>query len=188
MPSALVIIDMQVDFFANPELARCQDDLVSACNLLIDTARAEGAPVIEVRTVHAHDGSTWALNMRDDDQGMVLAGTPGARPVPGLGEADVVVEKTRDSAFHDTTLADVLREHGVDQLVLCGVSTESCIAATATQAYAADLHVTLVEDATASVVQSQHAQTLEVLHAQYRQPVVAAREVSFAPESQRVAS
>jgi nicotinamidase-related amidase len=188
MPSALVVIDMQVDFFASPELARCQEDLVRACNLLIDSAHAQGAPVIEVRTVHAHDGSTWALNMRDDDQGMVLAGSPGAAPVPGLHEADVVVEKTRDSAFHGSRLADVLRERGIDRLVLCGVSTESCIAATATAAYAADLRVTLVEDATASVERAQHAQTLEVLHTQYRQPVVAAREVSFTPESQRVAS
>ena len=187
MRSALVIIDMQVDFFVSPELARCRDDLVGACRRLVDTARAQGAPVIEVRTVHAHDGSTWALNMRDDDQGMALAGSPGAAPLPGLGEPDLVVEKTRDGAFHGTPLRDLLRRRGIEHLVLCGVSTESCIAATATEAYAEDLRVTLVEDATASVVQAQHAQTLEVLHAQYRQPVVAAREVTFAPENERAA-
>ena len=177
--AALVIIDLQADFFADPELERCRDDLVAACNLLIDRARAEGVPVIDVRTVHAPDGSTWALNMREDGQGMVIAGTPGAERVAGLHEPDLVVEKTRDSAFHGTDLADLLRARGVEHLVLCGVSTESCIAATATSAYAEDLRVTLVEDATASVDEEQHGRTLALLHAQYRQPVVRAADVSF---------
>jgi nicotinamidase-related amidase len=176
---ALVIIDMQDDFFADPELERCREDLVGSCNLLIDRARAAGVTVIEVRTVHAPDGSTWALNMREDGQGMVIAGTPGAERVAGLHEPDVVVEKTRDSAFHRTDLADVLRDRGVGHLVLCGVSTESCIAATAISAYAEDLRVTLVQDATASVDEEQHERTLALLHAQYRQPVARAADVSF---------
>jgi nicotinamidase-related amidase len=180
MQHALVIIDMQVDFFNNPELDRCREDLVAACNLLVRRAREHGAPVIEVRTTHAEDRSTWALNMLEDGQGMTIAGSRGAEPVPGLEPADVVVEKTRDSAFHRTGLEDLLRDRDVGHVVLCGVSTESCIAATAADAYAHDLRATLVEDATASVDAGQHARTLEVLHEQYRQPVLPAREVGFA--------
>ncbi len=107
--------------------------------------------------MHAEDGSTWALNMRPDKKGMTIVGTPGVEPVAGLAPADEVVTKTRDSAFHDTDLAGRLARHRVDHVVLCGVSTESCIAATATEAYVRDLHVTLVEDATGSVDTQQHA-------------------------------
>jgi nicotinamidase-related amidase len=90
-----------------------------------------------------------------------------------------VVVKTRDSAFFGTDLDLWLADRDVGRLVLAGVSTESCIAATATDAYARDLHVVLVEDATASIDRQLHDQTLGRLHEQYRQEVVSADDVSF---------
>lgn len=177
--TALLLIDLQNDYFNDPELDRCRDDLVAHCNRLIDRARAAGAPVLEVQTVHAVDKSTWALNMLEDDQGMVLAGTPGADRVPGLREADEVLVKTRDSAFHGTELDRWVVQRGVGRLVLTGVSTESCIAATAADAYAHDLRVVLVIDATASIEERLHGETLDRLHKQYRHEVLWANEVTF---------
>jgi nicotinamidase-related amidase len=177
--TALLLIDMQNDYFVNDELARCRDDLVAACNGLVRSARAAGAPVVEVRTVHARDRSTWALNMLDDGQGMALEGSDGARRVDGLLEPDEVVLKTRDSAFFQTSLAELLERLGVDRVVLAGVSTESCIAATATDAYARDLRVLPVRDATASVTEPLHEQTLDRLEMQYRQQAAWASDVRF---------
>jgi nicotinamidase-related amidase len=177
--TALLIVDLQNDYFVDGELARCREDLLEACNALVERARSAGAPVVEVQTVHAPDKSTWALNMLDDDQGMALEGTEGAQRLKGLHEPDRIVVKTRDSAFHGTDLLPWLTTRRVDRLVLAGVSTESCIAATATDAYAHDLRVVLVQDATASVEWRLHDQTLERLHAQYRQDVCSAADVSF---------
>ena len=177
MTTALLLIDLQRDYFVDDELARCRDDLLQRCNELVDRARAQDVPVLEVRTVHAHDQSTWALNMLDDDQGMALEGTAGAERLEGLREADHVLVKTRDSAFHGTELLSWLRARDVDRVVLTGVSTESCIAVTATEAYAHDLRVTIVADATASIDPEQHDQTLLRLAQQYRQEVVPAAEV-----------
>jgi len=179
MTTALLLIDLQRDYFADDELERCRDDLVTACNQLVARARDAGAPVLEVQTVHRRDRSTWALNMLDDDQGMAFEGSPGAERLDGLADADEVLTKTRDSAFHGTDLVSWLRERDVDALVLAGVSTESCIAATATDAYAHDLRVTLVEDATASVEWRQHDLTLERLQQQYRAQVLPVAEVGF---------
>ena len=170
---------MQVDFFNDPELARCRGDLVEACNTVIEGALARGLPVVEVRTVHAPDHSTWALNMVDDGEGMTEEGTPGAEPVEGLHHAGTtagvtLVRKTRDSAFHGTGLEQLLRREGVDSFVVCGVSTESCISATAVDAYARDFSVALVQDGTASVRWDLHDHTIESLREQYRQPVVPA--------------
>lgn len=179
MSTALILIDLQNDYFNDDELERCRGDLVEATNLLVEHARAAGAPVVEVRTVHQEDRSTWALNMLEDGQGMAFEGTEGAARVDGLAEPDVVFEKTRDSAFHGTDLATWLRERDVDEIVLAGVSTESCINATATDAYAHDFRTVLVKDATASVEWRLHDQTLERLEAQYRQPVIPAADVRF---------
>ena len=176
---ALLVIDMQSDFFVDDELERCREDLTKACNELIDRAREAGVPVLELHTVHKRDKSTWALNMLEDDQGMSLEGSEGVQRVDGLKAGDRVIPKTRDSAFFGTDLEELLKGAAVDRLVLCGVSTESCIAATATDAYARDLRVTLVEDATASIEWSQHDQTLARLKEQYRQDVLSAADVDF---------
>ena len=177
--AGVVVVDMQVDFFNDPELERCREDLVAACNTVIDGALERGLPVVEIRTVHPSDHSTWALNMVDDDEGMTEEGTPGAEPVEGLHHAGTtdgieVVCKTRDSAFYGTDLEEILRRHDADSFVLCGVSTESCIAATATDAYARDFAVALVRDGTASVRWDLHDHTIDSLREQYRQPVVGA--------------
>jgi nicotinamidase-related amidase len=177
--AALLLIDLQYDYFDDGELARCREDLLDRCNRLVDRARSAGAPVIEVQTVHRQDKSTWALNMLDDDQGMALEGTRGAERLDDLLAPDHRVVKTRDSAFFGTDLASWLSQRQIRRVVLTGVSTESCIAATATDAYAHDLRVTLVADATASVEARLHDETLERLEQQYRAEVVDADQVGF---------
>jgi nicotinamidase-related amidase len=115
--------------------------------------------------------------MLEDGTGMTIAGTPGAEPVAGLCHAGTtqqirLIQKTRDSAFHGTELATVLAAEQIDSFLLCGVSTESCIAATATEAYARDLAVGLMRDATASVGWELHEHAIESLRQQYRQPAL----------------
>lgn len=188
-PQALLVIDLQRDFFVDEELDRCREDLVATAHVLARATHAAGALVVEVRTEHEHDRSTWALNMRDDDQGMALVGTPGVEPVDGLDLApDEVVVKTRDSAFARTDLAALLAARGVTSLVLAGVSTESCIAATATDAYARDLRVAIARDGVASYSREQHDRSLALLEALYRQPSPWARDVRFAAPPGRPAS
>lgn len=175
---ALLLIDLQSDYFDDDELARCREDVVAACNRLAEAAHRHGVPVLEVRTEHEPDRSTWTLTMLEDDQGVVVRGTPGVERAEGLepGEA-VCVVKTRDSAFFRTDLAERLAALDVRRVVLCGVSTESCVAATARDAFAHDLRVVLVSDATASVDPDEHDHTLETLRIQHRQEVRRADEV-----------
>ncbi|KQQ42757.1 cysteine hydrolase family protein [Nocardioides sp. Leaf307] len=170
MTPAVLVVDLQVDYFSDDGLARHQDRVVAACNRLVVAARTHGVPVVEVVTEHRHDRSTWALNMLEDGCGMTLEGTEGARRLPELdvAGADRVV-KIRDSAFHRTDLAELLTGLGVDTVVLVGVSTEACLSATASDAYAHDLRVVLVEDAMASVDPERHERALKELVAQYRQ-------------------
>ena len=179
---ALVLVDLQEDFFNDTELRRCRDDLAMECNLLIRRAGQAGCPVIVVRTVHAADRSTWALNMLDDGDGMTIDGTPGAATIAELDAADAIeVVKKRDSAFLGTDLDDVLLARGIGVFALAGVSTESCIAATATDAYARDFRVILADRATASVHEAMHHSVLSRLSWQYRQPILEPDEIEFRP-------
>lgn len=184
-PQALLLIDLQNDFFVSDTLKRRRPELVAECNRAIELAREAGVPVIEVRTVHSPDQSSWALNMLEDGQGMALEDTEGAAPIEGLDNADtIVVEKVRDSAFHGTRLAELLRERGITSFALCGVSTESCISMTASDAYADDFYVTLIGDATGAADPDDHQRWLEHLTSQYRQPVVSSHDVQFSAVEQ----
>ena len=175
---ALLLIDLQVDYFADDELARCRADVVAACNRLAAAAHEHDVPVLEVRTVHEPDRSTWTLSMLEDDQGMVLRGSAGVERAEGLDPGGAtLLEKTRDSAFLHTGLEPRLRRQGVRRVVLCGVSTESCVAMTARDAFAHDLRAVLVSDATASVSWEEHDHTLAILRQQHRQEVLTADEV-----------
>ncbi len=171
--TALVVIDMQNSYFEFPALAEVRDELVSRVNELIAAAHGAGRPVVLVRTEHARDRSTWTLNMCDDDEGFAFPGTEQARFLDGLdvgGHVEVV--KTRDSAFFGTSLADELDRRGVDHLLLCGVSTHSCVAQTAIDGFAENLHVAVAHDAIASDDAALSAALLEFLSDQMRQPII----------------
>lgn len=172
--TALVVVDMQNSYFELPGLAETRDQVLAGVNELIRAAEEGGSPVVLVRTEHARDRSTWTLNMLEDDQGFAFPGTDQARLLADLepGGDDVLeVVKTRDSSFHGTDLAERLRDRGVDRLVVCGVSTHSCVAQTAVDAFAHQFRAAVAVDAVASDDAALSAALLRFLHEQLRQPL-----------------
>lgn len=170
---ALLLIDLQEDFLNPPPLAEQRSDLVQAVQRWIDWAREAGLPIVEIRTVLPRDPSTWARNMREDDQPVALEGTEGIERLRELDvEPDLCLEKRRDDAFHGTDLLDRLHGLEVDELVLAGVVTEACIAMTAATAYAHDLKVSIAEGGVTSHDRERHTAALTWLNEQYRQDVV----------------
>lgn len=166
---ALMLVDLQVAFFSAGPLADLREVLVRRSNALHGWATEFGLPIFLVRTQHCPDRSTWTLNMLEDDQGFLIRGEPDTEPLPGLivqGTRDVV--KTRDSAFHDTDLSSQLQALKIDTLVMAGVSTHTCVASTAADAYARDLHVVLAQDAIASHRPHLHQPTLDLLRDEFR--------------------
>lgn len=175
---ALLLIDLQEGFFESPTLARARERLVANCNWLIAAARAAGIPVINVRTVHKKDQSTWTLKMLDDQQGYLFEHTAQAEHLRELDvEGSLEVVKRRDSAFWNTELLTIALQHRIGSLVLAGVSSETCISATATDAFAANLPVFLARDALASEDDDFEQMTLEYLTSQYRQVVKDTRDI-----------
>ena len=147
----LLVIDLQVAYLDAGPLAEHRDRLTDRANALTRWAGERGSRVVVVRTEHRRDRASWTLNMREDDQGFAFTGDADAQFVPELelaGTEELV--KTRDSAFVRTDLAERLGRWGTEALVVCGVSTHTCVAATVAEAYARDLEVFLVHDAIAS--------------------------------------
>ena len=168
--TAVLVIDMQKAYFNNGSLEDEREVLTTHCNILIDAAQSANVPVFVIRTTHSHSTATWTLNMVDDKQGYLFAGEVDAEIVEGIHVDNTVeVVKTRDDAFFGTNLNVMLRSLGVEQLVLCGVSTHSCVMLTAASAYANNFRVVLANDAIASHDPAYHDSTLQMLVQEYRQ-------------------
>jgi maleamate amidohydrolase len=73
---------------------------------------------------------------------------------------DVIVYKNKGSAFFGTALDSWLRYHGVDTLVVCGMTTSGCVRATVTDAYALNFRVTVIADACSDLSETQHRASL----------------------------
>lgn len=177
--TALVIIDMQVDFAA-PEgrLGQWGVDLstvppaLEKAEALADAARKAGAPVVFVGlfTRPETDSGAWRERMRrrggdpDSDSGLCRADEVGSdwygpKPLPG----EAVVEKARYSGFHDAPLDSVLKGLGVDTLVVAGLTTECCVDCTVRDAFHLDYHVFVAADACAAYEAEVHAASLKAL-------------------------
>ncbi|WP_425309850.1 isochorismatase family cysteine hydrolase [Ammonicoccus fulvus] len=171
--TALVVIDMQNSYFELPGLAEHRDWLLMRVNELVRTAHEGDQPVVLVRTQHEEDRSTWTLNMLEDDQGFAFPGSEQAAFLDGLDVRDhIEIVKTRDSAFFDTDLRSELDRLGVTHMILCGVSTHSCVADTANDAFAVNLHAAVAVESVASENPKLSDALLHFLEVEKRQPLL----------------
>ncbi|WP_430784636.1 cysteine hydrolase family protein [Actinoplanes sp. G11-F43] len=175
---ALVVVDVQRSF-ADPEIiAGYGADLpavaaaVETVAGLVGAARAQGVPVVWVALGTDPDrpwrASLWLRTGDPDapygpDEPCVL-GTPGAEwwgVAPADGEIRVV--KRGYSGFLGTSLELLLRQEGIGWLAVCGLTTECCVAATATDAFQLDWPVVIPADATAAYDPALHEAALTQL-------------------------
>jgi bifunctional isochorismate lyase/aryl carrier protein len=76
------------------------------------------------------------------------------------GPADTVLTKWRPSAFFNTSLLELLRDTGRDQLIVCGVYAHVGILMTAGEACAHDIQTFVAGDAVADFTADDHRMTL----------------------------
>jgi ureidoacrylate peracid hydrolase len=74
-----------------------------------------------------------------------------------------VITKHRYSLFAGNRLGEDLKARGIDTLVLCGLTTECCVASTAWDAFERDFHVVVAADAVAAYQPALHQTTLAAL-------------------------
>lgn len=167
--TALLVIDMQVDFLADHGyFARKGYDpaplraIIPVVARLAAAARRAGMPVIQTRQGYRADlaDMTTYEVFRRRRAGFphppgadcpLMRGTPGYEIVPELRHpADIVVDKTANSAFQHTDLDHVLRARGITHLLFSGCTTDVCVHSTQREASDRNFQCCLLEDACAS--------------------------------------
>jgi nicotinamidase-related amidase len=177
---ALLVVDVQRSFgdpayLADYGLDDAESDAlvaaIAATGRLVDVARDSGVPVFWIEL--ASDPATpWGSSnwLRGGDPSVMAAdepcivGTPGADwygVSPAAGEPRIL--KKHYSGFHQTSLDELLQSSGVEWVVVAGLTTECCIAATATDAMQNGYPVLIPTDATAAYEVRIHENALEQL-------------------------
>jgi biuret amidohydrolase len=156
--TAMIVVDMQNDFIAagaameTPAARAMVPKLIEALKI----CRSTGIRVIYTAHVHRRDGSDMGLF--DDmhppiaNRTALVDGTPGVDIYPELAPqpGEHVIKKHRYSGFFGTDLDIILREWGVDTVIVSGTTTENCCHATARDAMFRNYRVVFLSDATAT--------------------------------------
>ncbi len=167
--TALVVVDLQNDF-ADPAGSLSVaggDAIVPRVNEEVRAASDAGATVVATQDWHpestphfAKDGGIWPVHC--------VAGTWGAELAPGLelpadaprirkganGEDGYSGFTMRDPVSGEeipTELEALLRERGIERVVVCGLATDYCVKATALDAARLGFAVELLGAAVAAV-------------------------------------
>lgn len=136
---ALVVVDVQRAFVSGDGAVVGAATLLTRIEDLVRRARTAGALLVHLK----NDGPVGAV----DEPGK-WGGELHLPVIPGPRE--FVVRKTTDDGFHRTALAALLTTARVRTLVVCGVQSEMCVAATARTALARDFRTLLPHDAHAT--------------------------------------
>ena len=156
--TAMIVVDMQNDFVApgaameTPAARRIVPRLTEALGMCRDA----GIKIVYTAHVHRRDGSDMGLF--DDmhppiaNRDALVDDTPGADVYPELVPlaGEHVIKKHRYSGFFGTDLDIILREWGVDTVIISGTTTENCCHATARDAMFRNYRVVFLSDATAT--------------------------------------
>jgi ureidoacrylate peracid hydrolase len=156
--TALLVVDMQRVFLepASPVCIPGGLALIARLNALAAECRRREVPVIYSATVYRPDGRDLGLLTERRPTWPELARVltdpywQALHPDIRREEGEPLFGKTRYSVFYKTGLEDWLSSRGRDTLIIGGVSSACCCAATARDAYFRDIRPIVLSDCSAT--------------------------------------
>lgn len=164
---ALLVIDMVNDFvmgkIANPRA----ELIIPTIGDLLAKARSDRDQWVVVYANDAHLPQDFELKVWGEH---AMAGTPGAEIIPELkaAQGDFVLPKRTYSSFHETGLDPLLRQFGVDTVVLTGQHTNICIRHTTADAFFRGYKVIVPREAVEAISEQDHESGLKYLETIYK--------------------
>jgi len=158
--SALVVIDLQKGIVSAHSSDPAVTAVVKQAAQLAAEFRRHRLPVVLVNVTGRAPGRTEAP-ARSTDLAALPAGWADLVTELDVRPPDHLITKRRRSAFHDTGLDTLLRDLGVTQIVLAGISTSAGVESTARSASDLGYHVVLTTDAMTDPDAESHRHSVE---------------------------
>lgn len=173
MRPALIIIDMLEEFVHGRLKSPDAEKIVPSIKRLIGIARQNNVPVIYVADRHFpvdHELKIWGKH--------ALMGSEGSEIIKELAPSgkDYVLYKRSYSGFRDTGLDMLLRDLGVDTVILTGIHTHICVLHTAGDAFYHGYNIYVVKDAVAAFSRDDHEYALKYMEKIYGVKIINVEE------------
>ncbi len=172
---ALIVVDMLYEFVYGRLRSPEAESIVPVIKKLIDIAHSHSVPVIHVIDQHYpvdHELRVWGEH--------ALAGTDEARVIEELAPSsrDYVLGKRWYSGFRGTGLDILLRDLGVDTVIVTGIHTHICVLHTVADAFYYGYNVYVVRDGVAAFSREDHEYALNYMEKIYGARIIDGSEAT----------
>jgi maleamate amidohydrolase len=164
---ALLIVDMTYGFADSRfRLGHSETGYpaVDATSHLLQKARGKNIPIFyttPVSELHKSGVGYWkGAEAKTKEENTIVE---KIKPM----ENEVVLQKRRPSAFFGTNLVDMLIYHGVDSLIITGLTTSGCVRASIVDAFSYNYKVVVPEECVGDRSQISHKVSLMDVHMKY---------------------
>lgn len=169
---ALLVIDMLKDFLNKDGALYCGDEsrkIIPFVKEKIEEFHKESDLVVFICDSHDPDDLEFKMFPRH-----CVAGTEGAEIIDELpvGKKDVVVKKTRYSAFYKTKLDKILKKRKVSEVYMVGVCTSICVMDTVGDLRNRDYPVFVYKNGVADFDRKAHQFSLERMEKTYGAKII----------------
>ena len=185
--TALIIIDMQRDFLEPGGFGAALGNDVSRLKAAVGPcvavlAAARGADVLVIHTREGHRPDLTDAPLMKVERGdpalrigalgpmgrILVRGEPGHDIIPELypKAGEPVIDKPGKGAFYQTDLELMLKNRGIETLLVCGVTTEVCVNTTVREANDRGFRCIVLSDCCASYFPEFHDVGLKMIKAQ----------------------